>query len=93
MNTFEAITADILHIEAETARIAKREGFADSHSCTGKVLVDPINEAVWYQMADEYNTTTWVSRSYPANAAWDETLVVVDDEKDALSYDEDYNTK
>jgi hypothetical protein len=91
MNAFEAIAADILAIDAETERIAKEEGFEDRHTCTGKVLIDPANEAVWYQMADEYNTTTWVSRSYPQNAAWNETLVCVDDEKEALSYADDYN--
>ena len=91
MNTFEAITADILFIDAENARIAKREGFEHANTCTGKILVDPVNEAVWYQTADEYNTTYWVSRSYPQNAAWDETLVGVDSEKEALSYADDYN--
>jgi len=91
MNTFEAITADILFIDAENARIAKREGFPHAHTCTGKILVDSVNEVVWYQIEDEYHTTFWVTRGYPEKAAWDETLVGVDSEKDALSYAEDFN--
>ena len=91
MNTFEAITADTLFINAEMHRVAKREGLPETHSCTGKVLVDSVNEAVWYQIEDEYHTTFWMSRSYPENAAWDETLVCVDSEAEALSYADDYN--
>jgi translation elongation factor EF-Ts len=91
MNAFEAITAEILEINAESDRIAKAEGFTYAWSCTGKVLIDPVNEVVWYQMADEYNTTTWATLGYPENAAFEEKVVVVDSEAECLSYADDYN--
>lgn len=86
MKTAAALTADIIRINEDTKRVAEREGFEYEHRCTGKVFLDAVHEAVWYEMADKYNTTTWASLDYPDRTAWDEIVVVVDSTEDALDF-------
>jgi hypothetical protein len=62
-----------------------------AHHCTGKLLVDSVNEVVWFEIADERNTLFWVTDGYPQNAAYGEKLVCVDYDREALSYADDYN--
>lgn len=91
MNTFEAITANALSINAELEAYARKEGLPTTYHTTGKVLVDSINEVVWFEIADEYNTCFWATDGYPENAAFEEKIVVVDYDHEALSYADDYN--
>lgn len=85
MSAFDEIAIEQSIIEAELVRIAKEEGFDSVVEFTERILVDHVNEAVWYQVSDK-GYTSWVTRAYPQFAAYGETLVGADDEEECLSY-------
>jgi len=85
MSLFTEIAVTQSIIEEELARSAKAEGFDSVPEFTERILVDHVNEAVWFELRDN-GYLTWISNSYPEFAAHGETLVGADDEEEALSY-------
>lgn len=88
MSLFTEIATTQSLIEEELERTAKQEGFEEVPEFTERILVDHVEEAVWFQLRTS-GYLTWVSNDYSEFAAHGETLVSVDDEEEALSFRSD----
>lgn len=73
------IYSEIDAIEIEIHMINAAEGIDNDVRATGTIKMH--RGAAWYEIKDRHNTISWVSRSYPRQAAHGETLVYADSEE------------
>jgi len=85
MTVFEAIAKAELELMAELERSRIAEGFEYPSETTGKIFVDSINEAVWFELRT-HGYLTFATLDYPERAASGEKVVIVDDEEEAMAF-------
>lgn len=88
MNTLmETIQPTVDRVRAELARQQSEEGLP-AVTLTGNMLFVEEIDAVWFEVADERQTTYWVTADMEERADWGGFLVAAESREEALSYDE-----
>lgn len=75
-------------IEEENERIADEEG-GKPLRITGKIFFIEENNSTWFEVANEYNTTSLLSLDFPGATAVGEVCVAADDENHARTFGND----